>query len=352
MYEISDWIEPLKDENGELCKSKLKKLGASEDDLSYVFDEKGNLMSIFKLDQLWGLPVRDFSKQILALLEPHHRLQQIPLNTIFETGFNDHGPTHIERVTKQTMACLEAAIASDEDIRIGILACACHDIGNMIDRKTHHIWSARILNQIISFGKYKKIFEETKKAIFFHEEKSHLESDNTETLSKSALALIMADKTDVSYLRVHPVSDQKAALKDMHVIVNFMVDSTELGFRQTKTVWKLIFTPNAARVSGLFSELLKHGERKFVPEEWQRIYREENVEYLFMFYAKILSLYLDRIKLAIDANFALLPTIDRFQFVVQDPERRIEIRREFLRDTASLQIDQLKRNLNKNSHNE
>ncbi len=349
---IDDWQDSLKLENGRLAIDELRSMGASEDDLNYVFDDRGALLSIFKLDQLWGLPLRDFSKQILALLEPHHRLQQIPLNTIFETGFNDHGPTHIGRVTKQTVACLEAAKASEEDVRIGILAAACHDIGNMMDRKTHHVWSARILNQIISFGKYKKIFEETKKAIFFHEEKSHLGSDNIDNLSKSALALIMADKTDVSYLRVHPVSDQKAALKDMHVIVNFMVDSTEIGFRQTKTVWKLIFTPNATRVRGLFSELLKHGERKFVPEEWQRIYREENVEYLFMFYANILSLYLDRIKLAIDANFALLSTIDRFQFVVQDPERRIEIRREFLRDTANLQIDQIKRNLNKNSHGE
>ncbi len=336
-------------EDGGVVKDKLQSLGANSDDLEYVFDSKGKLLSIVALDQLWHLPPRDLARQLLALLEPHHRLQQVALNSIFETGFNDHGPGHIARVTMQTLAALEVAGMSDDEVKVGVLAACCHDLGNIVERKTHNIWSGRMLLSIVSFGRQEKLCKRVMEAIYYHEEQAHKEAGGLESLSPSTVALILADKTDVSYLRVHPISDQRAAIDDEHVIINFMVDDTEIGFRQTKIVWRLTFNPNATRVQGIFSELLKHGERKLVPDEWQQMYRNENIEYMFIFYAKILSLYLDRIKLAIEAGFILFPQIDRFQFVVRDPERRIEIEREFLRQSAAEQIDQLKRNLVKNN---
>src|SRR3989344_8471821 len=111
----------------------LLEIGAGKGDVVRVFDEEGRFNQIPGFEGWWELEPGKLADHLLVLFNGHYELQQVVLNKLMPTGFNDHGPTHIGRVTKQTLRILEQAGCNKDTQRVGAIASVCHDWGNMID---------------------------------------------------------------------------------------------------------------------------------------------------------------------------------------------------------------------------
>jgi hypothetical protein len=170
----------------------------------------------------------------------------------------------------------------------------------------------------------------------FHEVEYGSRLPTLTLLHPSTLSVIVADKTDVSFRRVSAKSNVPEAIEDAHVLVNLLVARST--FRRIKGMtgrfrWTIDFQPKFdSSQTDLFSSLLKATGRVKVPEEWQSLYQDANIEYLFIFSATFLRVYLSRLYFAVRAVFALYSSVDRFEFVVDDAERGISLTRIFTPD--------------------
>lgn len=169
----------------------------------------------------------------------------------------------------------------------------------------------------------------------------------------ATLSLIIADKTDVNAGRVSSKSNVPEALWDAHTLVNLLTVDSQIGCQARDFVWELHFSPRAESDEvARFPQLLKASERVWVPQAWQRLYRDYNVEYLFVFHATFLKLYLARLLYAMRAVFALYPDAQGFRLVVEDTERGISLSRVFGRQDYKEKIGLIGKNLFKENWEE
>jgi len=83
------------------------------------------------------------------------------------------------------------------------------------------------------------------------------------------------------------------AIKDVHVLINLLTaDSTVRRMKGTtgRFRWTIDFQPkfDPSQID-LFSSLLKVTGRVRFPDEWQKVYEDANIEYLFLFNSTFLK---------------------------------------------------------------
>jgi hypothetical protein len=348
-------------DTGEPLDLYLRRIGIHREIITRVLDEDSRLVSTLSYPSLLGRSV----DEVRARLEEHFAavfvVQQAVLDSEVLTGFNRHGRDHLRSVSDRMLGLIREGEAGSEPEALAqkeaIIAGYLHDSGNLISRQYHGPYGVYLLSQFFSrmdqdeetLSSFMRVLE----AVFFHEVEIGLRLPSLAGLHAVTLSLIIADKTDVSARRVSAKSNVPEAIRDAHTLVNLLTVDSKIGLRPKEFVWDLHFSPRAGSEDvARFPQLLKGSERVWVPQAWQRLYREHNVEYLFVFHATFLKLYLARLLYAIRAVFTLYPRVPRFRLIVDDTERGISLSRVFGRKDYEEKIGLIGKNLFKDNWEE
>ena len=341
-------------DTGEPLREFLLGIGVHEDTVSSFLDEESRLVSRLSLPSLLQLPL----PALRSKLEEHFAvlfvLQQSVLDSELLTGFNRHDRDHLRSVSGEMLGLLrgkESAATGDSRVeKEATIAGYLHDCGNIIARQYHGGYGVYLLSQFFcdvdqdeeTLSSFLRVLE----AVLFHEVEIGLRLPSVSALHPVTLSLIIADKTDVSARRVSTKSNVPEAIRDAHTLVNLLTVDSDIGCQDHEFLWELHFDLRADSDDvARFPHLLKASERVWVPQAWQRLYREHNVEYLFIFHATFMQLYLARLLYAIRAVFELYPTAGGFRLVIDDRERGISLSRVFGRDDFEEKIGLIGKNL-------
>lgn len=319
----------------------LRNQGVAPHYFSSFLSPDSRLIPRFDFAALLELPPKEVYTFILDRFANVFYLLEIVLDSETDTGFNRHGRDHLSTVAKNSIELFrDANILPMEPDRCEnevIIGAFLHDIGNLISRKYHGLYGiymfVQLFENIATDEKTLASFLRVLEIIMFHEVEYGSQLPTLNLLHPATLSVIVADKTDVSFKRVSAKSNVAEALQDAHVLVNLLVAGSTI--RRIKGTagrfrWTIDFKPKFDTTQvDLFSSLLKATGRVKFPKEWQTVYEEANIEYLFLFNSTFLSIYLSRLYYAMRAVFALYPSVEKFQFVVDDLERGISLMREF-----------------------
>lgn len=318
-------------------------------------------MSSESFPALMCMPIDDLDAFLARRFALIFELQEIVLDNETSVGFNRHGREHLHSVTRNILGLLPFADLPPDEYRRtekeALIAGYMHDAGNIIARKYHSLYSIYLLTRLFTdadrdaatLASFMRVLE----AVLFHEVDFGLHFSPISALHPATLSLIVADKMDVSFRRVSIKSNVPEAISDVHILVNLLTADSQIIRRKRKLIWEIRFSPKANQEqSALFPELLKRAQRVWVPKDWQKLYRQDNIEYIFIFNATFLRLYFPRLSLAIRALFALGGAIERFEMIVNDDERGVSLKRVFTRADYAEKIDLIGRNLFKNAWEE
>ncbi len=346
---------------GEPLNSFLARIGADEATASTFLDEDSRLRTRLSYPSLLKCPMDDLQSRLEEHFEVVFAMQQTVLDSELLTGFNRHDREHLRSVSSKALKLLRASAHSGaEDLyaeRELIIAGYLHDSGNLISRQYHGAYGAYLLTRFFgdvdqseeTLSSFLRVLE----AVLFHEVEIGLRLPTLSGLHPATLSLIIADKTDVNAGRVSSKSNVPEALWDAHTLVNLLTVDSQIGCQARDFMWELHFSPRAESDEvARFPQLLKASERVWVPQAWQRLYRDYNVEYLFVFHATFLKLYLARLLYAMRAVFALYPDAQGFRLVVEDTERGISLSRVFGRQDYKEKIGLIGKNLFKENWEE
>ncbi len=135
-------------------------------------------------------------------------------------GFTDHSQAHSGLVAERAAEILKQLGYSEHEMELARIAGYMHDIGNVINRKSHAEYGAILANDIL---KQTDMSLEDRvivvSAIGNHDEGTGGAKDPV------SAALIIADKTDV---RRNRVTEKETAKFDIHDRVNYAVTNTTL----------------------------------------------------------------------------------------------------------------------------
>ena len=310
-----------------------------------IFTPQGQTKVQFSWPELLSLSPEELIDLFNQQLKPFYLFQQLSLDSQLPTGFNDHGPNHINQVMKRSLSLCRWAKLDPHQQQLVVIAAAFHDLGNIIHRKQHNRYSLMFVQQLIPDLPEGPDKHEIEQAILYHDEQA-CTLEQVKQLPAIALALIIADKSDISLYRVSQTSNQPQALADPHVVVNLLVNQSQLLYQPPRMILQLEFNPNQEQRYQMH-QLMKQSGRKMVPEQWRELYRNLNIEYIFIFYAYVLRIYLIRLELMIHAIWQLFPDVTEFVLDTYDPERFIRITREFPKQHADQLITVLKQHLSK-----
>lgn len=346
---------------GELLNDFLVRIGADEAAASGFLDEDSRLRSRLSYPSLLECPIDDLQSRLEEHFEVVFAMQQTVLDSELLTGFNRHDREHLRSVSSGALRLLRASTHSGpKDLyaeRELVVAGYLHDSGNLISRQYHGAYGAYLLTRFFRDVDQSEemlcSFLRVLEALLFHEVEIGLRLPTLSGLHPATLSLIIADKTDVNAGRVSSKSNVPEALWDAHTLVNLLTVDSQIGCQGGDFVWELHFSPRAESGEvARFPRLLKSSERVWVPQAWQRLYRDYNVEYLFVFHATFLKLYLARLLYAMRAVFALYPEVQGFRLVVEDTERGISLSRVFARQDYQEKIGLIGKNLFKENWEE
>ncbi|MDE2588832.1 MAG: hypothetical protein KGL95_04120 [Patescibacteria group bacterium] len=298
-------------------------------------------------------------------------------------GFNKHDTPHIDRVTYGAMALIEqmqqlGMSFSQDDMRDMIIASRLHDLGNLLTRSDHSAIGVDIaLLAIPQLGERQDRIDKIRDIVYYHDEprirdaiKAHeeqtgkyLDADAAVdffqkefgVLSPGLLAIIMADKTDITRerfsLKAAQAADPDDCLQDQHLLLNFFLETAHFAQGMTETTrgergfkfpldresgfsadgtsfrWKLSFNPGMKKdEKTFFRNLVRHsreenGEkpRAHIPKDVYDLYDGAGIPVLSTIEARLWRLYWDRIQFTIISAFALNPSLQTFSFELFDP---------------------------------
>ncbi len=144
----------------------------------------------------------------------------------------DHGLGHYKRVAKYVNKILSQLNADERTIDLGMVAALLHDVGlSKGDKVDHAVASSKMFINYIDQGDITKAEEEMlRQAIFDH-------SKGKDIQSVIGLALVLADKLDVTYHRVEnstihdeinneieKVRDVDISINEKELIVNYVTE--------------------------------------------------------------------------------------------------------------------------------
>ena len=345
-------------ESGEPLNRFLERIGVDRTAVSSFLDEDSRLVSRLSYPSLLECSLEKVRSQVEEHVGVVFALQQSVLDSELLTGFNRHDREHLRSVSGEMLDLLRG---SESDTARGsrtekeaTIAGYLHDSGNLISRQYHGGYGVYLLSQFFcdvdqddeTLSSFLRVLE----AVLFHEVEIGLRLPSVSVLHPITLSLIIADKTDVSARRVSAKSNMPEAIRDAHTLVNLLTVDSDIGCRDQEFVWELHFDLRADSDDvARFPQLLKASERVWVPQAWQRLYREHNVEYLFVFHATFMQLYLSRLLYANRAVFELYPAVKGFKLVIDDRERGISLSRIFGRDDFEEKIGVIGKNLFKDN---
>jgi hypothetical protein len=348
-------------DTGELLRDFLIRIGVHKDIVSRFLDEDSRLASRLSYPSLLRRPVPELRSKLEEHFDVLFVLQQAVLDSELLTGFNRHDREHLRTVSSSMLGLLRASDAdlSQDSVaeKEATIAGYLHDCGNLLSRKYHGAYGVYLVSRFFSdvdrdqetLSSFLRVLE----AVLFHEVEIGLRLPSLASLHPVTLSLIIADKTDVSARRVSTKSNMPEALRDAHTLVNLLTVHSHIGCQASDFEWKLQFSPRAESDDvARFPQLLKESERVWVPQAWQRLYREHNVEYLFVFHATFMQLYLARLLYTVRAVFALYPNVEGFHLVIEDRERGISLTRVFGREDYEGKIGLIGKNLFKQNWEE
>lgn len=150
--------------------------------------------------------------------------------SLLAMGFTEHSFAHVTRVANNAGMILTSLGYSSRDAEMARIAGYMHDIGNAINRIDHAqsgaVMAFRILETI---GADPETVATIVTAIGNHDEATAF------PVNPVAAALIIADKTDVTYTRVR---NKDQATFDIHDRVNYAVKKASLGVDAEKAeIW-------------------------------------------------------------------------------------------------------------------
>lgn len=329
--------------------------------VSRLLNSESKLVSKLCYPVLLQAPLDELRSQLEKHFSVLFPLQQAVLESEVLTGFNRHDRAHLRSVSRRILALLRASereLGSDAQMeKEATIAGYLHDSGNLISRQYHGLYGVYLLTQFFTdVGQDEKSlssFLRMLEAVLFHEVELGLRLRSLSGLHPATLSLIIADKTDISARRVSAKSNVPGAIRDAHTLVNLLTVDSGIGCQRNDFVWELHFSPRADTGDlERFPHLLKPSERFWVPQDWQQLYREYNVEYLFVFHATFMRLYLARLLYTIRAVFALYPNVEGFRLVIDDTERGISLSRNFTRADYEAKIGLVGKNLFKQNWEE
>lgn len=336
-------------------------IGVDGDTVSRFLDSDSRLVSKLSYPSLLQRPLDEVRSQLEEHFSVVFPLQQAVLDSVVLTGFNRHDRAHLRSVTRRMLALLRArereSATEAHTEKEATIAGYLHDSGNLISRQYHGLYGVYLLTQFFTdvdqdedtISSFFRVLE----AVLFHEVELGLRMPSLSGLHLASLSLIIADKTDISAQRVSAKSNVPGAFRDAHTLVNLLTVDSGIGCQRNDFVWELHFSPRADTGDlERFPRLLKPSERFWVPQDWQQLYREHNVEYLFVFHATFMRLYLARLLYTIRAVFALYPNVEGFRLVIDDTERGISLTRLFTRGDYEEKIGFVGKNLFKQNWEE
>ncbi len=290
-------------------------------------------------------------------LEKIHDLVGYSLGNGVRLGFTEHDITHIDRTAERTDSLLGQAQRTRSDITpvtrwIGAVDSTAHDGGCFLGRGEHESISFGILTRIEPRLLEKpEIAQQIQRDILLHRESQarrvledlqfpyspHADREielMAEHFSPQALALIIADTTDVTKKRTNrlaldKISSAEELLSDTHVELNLLWETTKVGLSDDgkSFTWQLTFNKHMTPEElVLYNKLAKpssngNGERQraLVSNGTYKLYEQDAIPQFTTLEAKFWRTYYGDILQAVQASFALFPTMTMFNLEMVDP---------------------------------
>jgi len=251
-------------------------------------------------------------------------------------GFNDHTDRHTLWVTSTAVELLQRAGKSWANTQdkygarsevLLTLVGMVHDLGNLLDRSNHSMYSAWLLTRLFhNYESYLAEWQAVMYTILFHEEPilRELKINLSEGLPLQ-WALIAADKMHVGRDRIGDRSyvsgiANRALEEDAHILLNTLVVRSAWIRASNAFVWHLDFS--VEQLEEKVASFTKGKGRIWVPEEFHRQFREGGKPYREIFAELFVSLYEARIRMAAMSVFLLYPDVKKFQVFLTDAMRK------------------------------
>ncbi len=249
-------------------------------------------------------------------------------------GFNDHTDRHTLWVTGTAVELLARAgrsyhnggeLYDSQSEALLTLVGMTHDLGNLVDRRSHSMYSAWLLSRL--FGNttpHSEAWRAAMYTILFHEEP--MLADLSVNLSSGIplqWALVAADKMHVGRDRIGDRSYESgianhALEEDAHILINALIVRSAWVMGPHAFVWHLDF--EIEQLADKFASFTRGNGRIWVPKAFYDKYRAGQ-SYREIFAELFLSLYEARIRMAAMSIFLLYPYINRFQVFLSDAKR-------------------------------
>lgn len=249
-------------------------------------------------------------------------------------GFNDHTDRHTLWVTNTAIDLMQRAGTSYENNGnyygaksevLTTLVGMTHDLGNLLDRQRHSMYSAWLLTRL--FGNCEKHSQEWRSVMYatlFHEEPMLADLGiNLSDGDPLQWALVAADKMHVGRDRIGDRSYEsgiknKALEEDIHILLNALIVRSSWLRTSNAVVWHLDF--EVAQLEEKFSQFTRGDGRIWVPPKFHAEYRKGR-KYREIFAEIFLKVYEPRIRMAATSVFRLFPSIKRFVLSLSDAKR-------------------------------
>lgn len=244
-------------------------------------------------------------------------------------GFNDHTDRHTLWVTGTAVELLQRAgrsyknaggfYESQSEVLLTLVGMT-HDLGNLIDRREHSMYSAWLLTRL--FGNTEPHAQEWRAvmySILFHEEPmlADLHVNLTGGIPLQ-WALVAADKMHVGRDRIGDRSYESGIVnnaleEDVHILINALIVRSSWVMATNSYVWHLDF--GIEQLEEKFSSFTRGNGKLWVPEAFYEKYKNGQ-SYREIFAEIFLSVYEARIRMAAMSIFLLFPYVNKFQVFV------------------------------------
>lgn len=249
------------------------------------------------------------------------------LNNEFTYGFNLHGKDHIRSVFKNALFFYKKIKnkINDKTLAISILY---HDVGNLIERKNHHFFSKKILEEIFKNYEFKNLEEEKIiSSVYFHELEGikfsplkiklfenffknkkldlisfkkferQIEKLNR-LLPEESKLLFIADNLDIGPHRL-PIKNFKSqdffiTEKDIHIFINSLWKFEGADFLKKELTLTFKFNPylKKSKVKNrTLYRLIFKGKRIYFPDWAYKIYKNHHISFFDISLASLFALY-------------------------------------------------------------
>jgi hypothetical protein len=329
-------------------RERLLNRQASENLVNRVFDENGRwiLRGVDDIPDFWSKDSRLISMALIDVTKPVYDL--VDWNLLGEKwphGFNRHNLENHILVVRDTSDALLDKAGYEKDARIkriNEVASIGHDLGNIIDRKTHASLSPIILETVTpSVTQSQKEWEKAKQAIDLHDEKvlhALMESWGNATREEDVahlralanpvlLALVLSDKADIGRHRTNPwARNTETVNSDEHMWVNYLAKGGGFEMSRDGRGLSMVVNFNPTLSNDEFGDFVtvaekrsRHdGYRAAVPDVIKDIHYQHNIPHFHSWNGKMMAIYLERFKLSALCAKALFPKLDTFALELRD----------------------------------